>query len=235
MTSDPFDRLDEIAEALPSSRWMLVGGLMVHCHALKAGVVHNRPTDDADLVVALQAGSYDAAAATIQRLGYRQHTSLDHRSPFHRFTRAEGEHVDLMAPEQQSVRFAGRPVVSVPGSRSALKRTVDYSAPGHVALRLPDLGSALSLKGAAYGQPSHNVVRHLQDGVTLFACSDGRTLELSKSMRSNVNRLIVGLERVEAWSLSPLPNRRRAVRAITLLRPDWQPPTFVLPTRFGRP
>ena len=36
MISDVFERLDEIASALPPERWMLVGGLMVHAHALPA-------------------------------------------------------------------------------------------------------------------------------------------------------------------------------------------------------
>ena len=34
MISEVFKRLDEIASALPPERWMLVGGLMVHAHAL---------------------------------------------------------------------------------------------------------------------------------------------------------------------------------------------------------
>jgi hypothetical protein len=37
---------------------MLVGGLMVHAHAQLAGIRHARPTDDADLVVEVRAGSY---------------------------------------------------------------------------------------------------------------------------------------------------------------------------------
>lgn len=38
MISDVFERLDEIASALPPERWMLVGGLMVHAHSLLSGV-----------------------------------------------------------------------------------------------------------------------------------------------------------------------------------------------------
>jgi fructose-specific component phosphotransferase system IIB-like protein len=56
---------------------MLVGGLMVHAHAHRAGIQHARPTDDADLVVELGAGSYAEAAAVLRRLGYVPHESLD--------------------------------------------------------------------------------------------------------------------------------------------------------------
>ncbi len=127
MPSDIFDGVDEIAGVLHPQRWMLVGGLMVHSHALVAGIEHPRPTDDADLVVELRAGSYGEAAAAVQQLGYLRHESLDDRAPFHRFTRGR-EHVDLMAPEDRTARFAGRPVLTVPGSRSALRRMVPFAS-----------------------------------------------------------------------------------------------------------
>ena len=62
MVFDVFERLDQIAHMLPPERWLLVGGLMVHAHARLAGVPHGRPTDDADLVVEVRAGSYSEAA-----------------------------------------------------------------------------------------------------------------------------------------------------------------------------
>jgi len=229
--SDPFDRLDEIARVVDPATWMLVGGLMVHCHAQRADIAHARPTDDADVVVEIRPGSYSAAAAAIEGLGYRRHEPIDERAPFHRFTRRGSEHVDLMAPEGADVRFAGRAVLGVPGSRSALKRTTEHVTPGHSAVRLPDLESALSLKGAAYGCPGPDRARHLQDGVTLFACAAGADLLVSTSMRANINRLIAGLDQVEAWSMSPPLTRRRAVRGIQAIRPDWHPAPFILPTR----
>lgn len=51
--SDPFDLLAEVAATLNPDGWVLVGGLMVHCHGRRAGVTHVRPTDDADIVVEL--------------------------------------------------------------------------------------------------------------------------------------------------------------------------------------
>ncbi len=105
-----------------------------------------------------------------------------------------------MAPEDKSVRFAGRAVIGVPGSRSALNRTVEFVTPGGVGIRIPDLASALSLKGAAHQLPGINPARHLQDAVTLFACADTTVLALSTSMRRNVNHLISALDTSQAWA-----------------------------------
>lgn len=226
---DAWSRLEEIAQALPTDSWMLVGGLMVHLHAQKAGVRHVRPTDDADLVIELAATSYSAAARTISGLGYQLQMPLDPHSPVHRFT-MDGAHVDLMAAEGTRARFAGRDVVTAPGSRSALLRTVSIRLDSGSMIRVPDLPSALSLKGAAYSLPGSNRVRHLQDGVSLLACVDDK-LDLSKSMRAHVNTLIRGLDHVDAWGYADTATRRRAVRALRAFRPDWEVPTFVLQRR----
>lgn len=231
MNSDVYARLDEIAAALPHASWMLVGGLMVHCHAQRASIQHARATDDADLVLEVGTARYAQAAAAIESIGYARHLPLDGTAPFHRFMRNDREHVDLMVADEIDARFAGRPVLAVPGARSALKRTIHHDITGHCRVRLPDVASALALKGAAYRQPGSNRLRHLQDGVTLFACAGDEDMRLSKSMRAHVNALIGALDDAEAWALCPLPLRRRAVLAIRRLRPDWQPPTFVLPTR----
>ncbi len=229
MAFDVFERIDEIAQALPPERWMLVGGLMVHAHARLADIPHPRTTDDADLVVELRAGHYSEAARALQGLGYQRHEPLDHGAPFHRFARGP-EQVDLMAPEDRSVRFAGRAVLGVPGSRSALNRTIAFTTPSGVTIRIPDLASALSLKGAAYHLPGANRVRHLQDAITLFACANS-VLELSTSMRKNVNHLINALDQTDAWAAADPPTRRRAVRAIRQIRPQWAIPSYVLPQR----
>jgi hypothetical protein len=233
VSQDVFDRVEEIANNLSPDRWLLVGGLMVHAHAQLAGIQHARPTDDVDLVVEVRAGSYAQAAAVLQRLGYVQHKSLDRNAPFHRFARGR-ELVDLLGPEDEPVRFLGRDVLAVPGSRSALNRTIAYETAGGVAIRIPDLDSALSLKGAAFRLPGPNRVRHLQDAVTLFACLDSAQPVISKSMRKNINSLISGLDNAEAWSFADPTNRRRAIRAIRAVQPAWEPPAFVLPRRPSR-
>lgn len=233
MIADPFARLDEIATVLTPDRWMLVGGLMVHAHAKLATLPHARPTDDADLVVELRAGTYAEAVSALEHLGYQRHEPLDPRAPLHRFTRPDG-HVDLMSPENRAVRFACRDVVRVPGARSALERTTTFQTPSGTTIRIPDIASALSLKGAAYHTPSANPDRHLQDAVTLFACAAETDMPVSKSMRANINILVGALNIPDAWAYSNASTRRLAVRAILSLRPDWTPPDFALPRRASR-
>jgi len=138
VSQDVFERVQEIADSLSPDRWVLVGGLMVHAHAQLAGIQHARPTDDVDLVVEVRAGSYARAAAVLQNLGYVPHESLDRHASFRRFTRGR-EHVDLMGPEDNPVRFRGHDVIAVPGSRSALNRTIAYETVGGVAIRIPDV------------------------------------------------------------------------------------------------
>ena len=181
----------------------------------------------------MRTGSYAQAAAVLQRLGYVQHESINRHAPFHRFTRGR-EHVDLMGPEGKLVRFLGREVLAVPGSRSALNRTIAYETAGGVAIRIPDVESALSLKGAAFRLPGPNRVRHLQDAVTLFACLDKAQPDISKSMKMSINNLISAMDNAEAWSFADPTNRRRAIRAIRAVQPVWEPPAFVLPRRPGR-
>jgi hypothetical protein len=233
MIADPFARLDEIATVLAPDRWMLVGGLMVHAHAQLAALPHVRPTDDADLVVELRAGTYAEAVGALEQLGYRRHEPLDPHAPLHRFTRPDG-HVDLMAPDNRAVRFAGRDVVRVPGARSALERAAVFQTPAGTTIRIPDIASALSLKGAAYRTPSANPERHLQDAVTLFACAAATDMQVSKSMRANINILVGALNNPDAWAYSNASVRRLAIRSILSLRPDWTPPEFALPRRAPR-
>ncbi|NMM24164.1 MAG: hypothetical protein HHJ11_11810 [Phycicoccus sp.] len=103
-----------------------------------------------------------------------------------------------------------------------------------MAIRIPDLESALSLKGAAFRLPGSNRVRHLQDAVTLFACLDEAQPDISKSMKKNINNLISAMDNAEAWSFADPMNRRRAIRAIRAVQPAGEPPALVLPRRPGR-
>jgi hypothetical protein len=116
----------------------------------------------------------------------------------------------------------------------ALNRTIACKTTGGVAIRIPDVESALSLKGAAFRSPGPNRVRHLQDAVTLFACLDTVQTSISKSMKKDINNLISAMDNAEAWSFADPTNRRRAIRAIRAVHHLWEPPAFVLPRRPGR-
>lgn len=231
MRSDPHALLTEVAMSFELDSWLLVGGLMVHCHAQRAGVTHVRPTDDADIVVELQSGAYVAHALALADLGFTPREPVDAAAPFHRFVR-DGDTVDLMVSDRESwsPRYLGRDLVKVPGSGSALKRSIVHLLPSGERIRIPDLPSALCLKGAAHQVPSENPVRHLQDSVTLLACAgpDGLRPAPSKSMRANLNHLVKCLSTTaEAWSLAAPENRVRANQCIQTFRQDWVAPSFL--------
>ncbi len=232
MVCDPFEVVAEVAEVIPRDEWMLVGGLMVHCHAQLAGIVHQRPTNDTDIVVTMQTRTYAASAAVLEKIGFSLREPIDVAASIHRFVRGN-DVVDLMIPDgyPSPTRFRQRAVVSVPGSKSALKRTVSYELANGAEIRIADLASALSLKGAAYFLPAANRERHLQDVVTLLACIGGEVIEpgLSKSMRKNIARVIGQLTHPEAWQLCSPADRAKAVYAASRLNPEWNPPDFVLP------
>lgn len=229
----PEAQLVELAGVLDPARWMLVGGLMVHLHAHLAGVGHQRPTNDVDVVLLPGAGAYAEMATALEKLGYRAHESLDHTAPFHRFVR-DSEQVDVMATDDR-VRYRGRRVLQVPGAKSAAKRTIAVEIASGVSIQLPDLASALSLKGAALQTEGAGRPRHAQDGITLFACAAGQDISLSHSMRANVNQIIGELGSPNHWLSVPASKRIRAVRGIQQIRPDWVLPAAVAGSGRARP
>lgn len=234
MLCDPFDVLAQIALTIPSDTWMLVGGLMVHCHAQRAGVRHVRPTQDVDLVVEVRAASYAHVAGGLLDVGFRLHEPLNASAPVHRFERDDGAVVDLMAPDRQTIpqRYGRRLVVEVPGSQSALKRVIPYNLPNGSQISIPDLPSALSLKSRAYFLPGANRQRHLQDAITLLVCLDGVDYSMSKSMKSNLNKIVrvIALE-PDAWQMCPPTDWSKAIRAARGIDPQWVPPEFIQPAR----
>jgi hypothetical protein len=221
----PEAQLIELAGVLDPERWMLVGGLMVHLHAHLAGVSHQRPTNDVDIVLLPRPGAYPGAATALAQIGYLPHESLDHTAPFHRFVRGS-EQIDVMSSDDR-VRYRGRRVLQVPGAKSAAKRASSIEIAPGVSIQLPDLASALSLKGAALHTDGAGRPRHTQDGITLFACAAGQELSLSRSMRANINGLISALESPAYWLSVPAAVRLRAVRGIQKVRPEWALPAEV--------
>jgi hypothetical protein len=221
----PEAQLVELAGAVDPHRWMLVGGLMVHLHAHVAGVRHQRPTNDVDIVLLPSPGTHTQTAAALGRIGYLPHESLDHTAPFHRFVRGR-EQIDVMGFDDRA-RYRGRRVLQVPGAKSASKRIAWVEIASGSSIQLPDLASAISLKGAALQTDGAGRPRHAQDGITLFACTAEQEISLSRSMRANVNHLISELENPTHWLSVPAAMRLRAVRAIQQLRPDWNLPTAV--------
>lgn len=138
-------------------------------------------------------------------------------------SRATARFVDVMVASGQ-VRFLGRRVLEVPGARSAVRRAIGVEIATGLQIRMPDLSSALSLKGAALQTDGSARVRHAQDGITLFACAARSDISLSKSMRANVNHMIGELENPHHWLSVPAATRLSAIRGVRNVRPGWIPP-----------
>jgi hypothetical protein len=219
--ADLEDQLREIAAAVDPQSWMLVGGLMVHLHAELAGIPALRATSDVDVVLLPQGSSYSEVAYSLSELGYTPHDSLDPKTPFHRFLR-RSQVVDLMVPDDsRPVRFRGRAVLKAPGSRSATARTLTTQLGDGVYITLPDIESALSLKGAAAQTDGFFAKKHAEDGITLFACLSTREPIVSRSMRANINALIARMDEPELWLDVPAELRIRALEGVRRLRPEW--------------
>lgn len=68
----PWPQCLELAHALDTSKWTLVGGLMVQLHAAVANLPMVRPTADVDVVLHVETGSISGpeVTRTLSRLGY---------------------------------------------------------------------------------------------------------------------------------------------------------------------
>lgn len=170
---EPWPCVFEIAGALPSDRWALVGGLMVQAHAFAAGVDTNRVTLDVDAAVRVEAGafSYGEAASALARLGYTIDDST--RLAYH-FIRG-ADVVDLMVAdhERPAPRHARREVMPVTGGHQALSRlqTIRFQfGDREIPIPIPTLHGAVILKAAAHIIDSRDRDRHLLDAITLLAC-----------------------------------------------------------------
>lgn len=197
----PWQQCIELAQAIPSAEWTLVGGLMVQLHAAVAGVAITRSTADVDIVVHVETGA--TTLRNMERkladLGYVVSQSVDADAPAHRFVRGV-EQLDVMiadhvAPRVQQ-KIAGRFPFRIPGGTQALKRTVDcmveLSNESSVTISIPNHLGALVLKGAAFLEDSRDRDRHLEDAAVLAVCAtDPRAMarEMGGHDRSRVMAL----------------------------------------------
>lgn len=103
---DPWPNVAEIAAALPTGKWTLVGGLMTQLHSIhrKLGIV--RPTNDVDIVLHIETSRGIAAetADALRSLGYTLRPAVNPRdNTAHRFYRSTSK-IDLVAgrPDEDS-------------------------------------------------------------------------------------------------------------------------------------
>jgi hypothetical protein len=193
----PWPLVFELASTLPKGSWVLVGGLMVHIHALRAGVVAMRPTSDVDLLLDIATTSVGEIGRAIIGRGFAT-VEPSRGSPVHRFTRGE-DVVDVMVARDVRVptRWMRRPILRAPGTAQALLRRDTYTIEDgerSAELQVPDPLGAIIAKAAAYAVDSRNPQRHLEDLAVLGAATGTpRTLDLdtlTPTDRRHLNRVI---------------------------------------------
>ncbi|MGO4250511.1 hypothetical protein AB4Y87_25245 [Paenarthrobacter sp. RAF54_2] len=235
----PWPQCAELARALPSNQWTLVGGLMVQLHSAVAGLTVSRPTADVDIVLHMETGAatMPGVAAVLHSLGYALRQSINSDSPAHRFLR-DHEQIDLMVADHLVPRWVPRigrrKVFQVTGGTQALRRTVNcrihVDNEGPVSISIPNALGALVLKGAAYQEDSRDTGRHLDDAATLLATITG-PLELVADMGGSDRSRILALRRAladpdhESWKVLDRGDRARAISNLAVLcaNPDSLP------------
>lgn len=205
---EPWPVVFEVAGSTPAGSWVLVGGLMVHVHALRAGITPSRPTSDVDLLVDVVAVNISAVAGPLQSLGFRPATGASSDS-IHRFIR-DGDVVDVMVERGARARWAMKPVFAAPAARQAIERSDRYELRGRAStaqIAVPDALGALVAKAAAYEVDSRDRRRHLEDIAVLLASSGGaRRLQLERLTSKDRQHLrpafgALGDDQHDAWSV----------------------------------
>jgi len=169
----------ELATALPSTGWTLIGAQMVVLHAAAAGRELGRTSADLDVLVdvRLPGGATRTLAATLVSLGFAPEITIDGRA--HRFRRGN-DVVDLLAPDGLGARarleiVPGARTINVPGGSQALRRTrrgpVDVPGVGSGELPRPDLLGAILLKARAV-DVADDPAKHLRDLAFLLSLVD---------------------------------------------------------------
>lgn len=208
----------ELSMALPPGSWTLIGAQMVFLIAYEHGLPVGRTSGDVDLMMDIRAvtGATQAAAGTLQRLGYTlDPPSADGRA--HRFRRSDAV-VDVLAPEGAGPRASLLTVppawtITVAGGSQALarSRTVRVRLEAlEFDLPCPSVLAAILIKARAV-DVADDPDKHRSDlALLLTALEDPRTgqEELRRTERTWLRRRRELLDSSHpAWRTTPDPDR----------------------------
>lgn len=154
----PWPLAFEVAASTPPGSWALVGGLMVHVHALRAGIEATRPTNDIDLLLNIGANSVSHVAGPLTRLGF---VAVDPSpgNPIHRFTRGEEDVVDVMvARDVRAHALAAAPAAAL------ARRSAGAAAARHLHAQLDrQVGDR---RGSGRARRDHRQGRRVRGGLS---------------------------------------------------------------------
>jgi predicted nucleotidyltransferase len=209
----------EIAAALRSDEWALVGGQMVALHGFVSGVTPPRATDDIDIVadVIVRRGVLSRCAGVLESLDYVPQPSITGRT-LHRFTGARG-HVDLVVPDHVPAslvsKLRGYQPVPIVGGRRALDRAALVPVglgERRAEIAVPDLLGAVVLKARAAVTDNRDAQRHLSD--IAFLCSlVADPLEMRDELDAKERRSLRRVDLLADPSVAPWVFLPAAVRA----------------------
>jgi hypothetical protein len=170
----------DLAEHLPESDWVLVGGQMVMLHALAAGRAPTRVSKDVDVLADLVSAPASLAdcVEALQRLDLApEPDSAGKVYPFRRDR--DNATVDLLAPDhsppRSPLRTVGGDTIRVEGGTQALRRALPlrvWKGERSAIVPVPGVLGALVLKAAAWIADSRDPERHSGDAFLTSLISD---------------------------------------------------------------
>ncbi|TYP90778.1 hypothetical protein [Blastococcus xanthinilyticus] len=192
-----WDLVLELAEQLPPTGWVLVGGQMVMLHGLLAGRVATRASQDVDVLADLltdDAGLVRCVRA-VRELDLEPQP--DAAGKVYRFVRARDQaRADVLAPDhtppRRRLRTVGGDTIRIEGGTQALRRAM----PVHVTkgertalVPVPDPLGALVLKSAAWATDTRDRERHSGDAAFLAGLISDPLAERDRFAGSDRKRL----------------------------------------------
>jgi len=198
----PWPNAFEVAEHFDTSKWTLVGGLMVQAHAIGHAIAVTRPTADLDVLLHIEVDPNVASEAhrKLTGMGYRLQEPFRRDGPNYRYLRGDGrlvDNIDVMAADHAAPHsrqeLHGQEMFAVDGGTQALRRTMIYvvRAPNETSydISVPDELGALVLKGAAHMVDRRDRDRHLMDAAVLAACITDHAAEIERLAGSDRKRI----------------------------------------------
>lgn len=175
----PLDTLWELvldlADQLPPTGWVLVGGQMVMLHGLLAGRVATRASQDVDVLADLLTDEAGLARCVRAVRELDLEPQPDAVGKVYRFVRARDQaRADVLAPDhtppRRRLRTVGGDTIRIEGGTQALRRAM----PVHVTkgsrtaiVPVPGPLGALVLKAAAWATDARDRERHSGDAAFL--------------------------------------------------------------------